>query len=516
MAKPTTPARRLLVTGLKRMKTLQDRGRRAFRATDFSRYQLPALTAAGFLQPVVKGWYIASRPGEEAGDTTAWFASMRDFVGNYCDQRFRARWHLAPDLSLLVQAGATTLPAQIVVHAERGTNYVLNLPGGSSLLDYKAPTRMTPDQTERVGPLRVLTIEHALVRVAERFFQTFPTDAQVVLSQLRDVAGLNRILVDEGRPVVAGRLAGALRAAHRAKLADEMLATMRSAGYTVQETDPFTRPLPTLGSHRATSPAVSRLRLMWQTMREPIAAHFATPPGRPRNSRRYLTAAEEAYKADAYHSLSIEGYQVTEQLIERVTSGKWAPDTNADDATTRDALAARGYFLARREVMGSLKAILGGANAGMIVDRDHGTWYRKLFEPGVTAGILEVRDLAGYRTSPVYIRNALHVPPSSDAAREMMPVLFELLTEESSPAVRAVLGHFFFVFIHPYMDGNGRMARFLMNAMFASGGYPWTIIPVNRRKEYMASLDTASAGGKIEPFARFVASCVGTPPPPIR
>jgi hypothetical protein len=36
--------------------------------------------------------------------------------------------------------------------------------------------------------------------------------------------------------------------------------------------------------------------------------------------------------------------------------------------------------------------------------------------------------------------------------------------------VRVVLGHFIFVYIHPYMDGNGRMGRFLMNVMLAGGG----------------------------------------------
>jgi Fic family protein len=38
-----------------------------------------------------------------------------------------------------------------------------------------------------------------------------------------------------------------------------------------------------------------------------------------------------------------------------------------------------------------------------------------------------------------------------------MPVLMGLLAEESEASVKAVLGHFIFVFIHPYMDGNGRM-----------------------------------------------------------
>lgn len=84
----------------------------------------------------------------------------------------------------------------------------------------------------------------------------------------------------------------------------------------------------------------------------------------------------------------------------------------------------------------------------------------------------------------------------------------ELHAEKPSAAVRAVLGHFCFVFIHPYMDGNGRMGRFLMNTMLASGGYPWTIIRVERGNEYMAALDAASAGGDIGPFADFLASCV--------
>jgi hypothetical protein len=49
--------------------------------------------------------------------------------------------------------------------------------------------------------------------------------------------------------------------------------------------------------------------------------------------------------------------------------------------------------------------------------------------------------LAGYRAHPVFIRNARHVPPPREAARDTMPVLLELLQKEESPAVRAVLGH---------------------------------------------------------------------------
>ncbi len=105
----------------------------------------------------------------------------------------------------------------------------------------------------------------------------------------------------------------------------------------------------------------------------------------------------------------------------------------------------------------------------------------------------------------------MHVPPSYEAVRELMPEYFELLKTEPDPVVRVVLGHFVFVYIHPYRDGNGRMGRFLMNAMMAAGGYPWTIIPVERRTEYMASLEAASVGQNITPFTEFLARVVTDP-----
>lgn len=85
-----------------------------------------------------------------------------------------------------------------------------------------------------------------------------------------------------------------------------------------------------------------------------------------------------------------------------------------------------------------------------------------------------------------------------------MPALFDLLKEEPEASVRAVLGHFIFVFIHPNMDGNGRMGRFLMNVMSSSGRYPWTVIPVEQRETYMSALEEASIGQNIKPFATFL------------
>ena len=78
----------------------------------------------------------------------------------------------------------------------------------------------------------------------------------------------------------------------------------------------------------------------------------------------------------------------------------------------------------------------------------------------VMAGLLKPADLAGYRSGQVYIRRSMHVPMRREAVRDAMPAFFDLLREEKDAAVRVVLGHFVFVYIHPYMDGTAAWGVF--------------------------------------------------------
>jgi fido (protein-threonine AMPylation protein) len=501
-----TPSQRRLAHALIALKRLQDEGLSVLRTNELSRLDRESLIDAGFLKPVIKGWITPSRPGEHEGETTAWYASANDFLARYCEQRFGAAWCVSADQSIRLHAGNTTWPAQVVVNAPAGGNSVLGLPGGHSLLDYKAKDFPAASDRTTVGGLRAMTLEHALVRVSESFYRTYSRDAQIALLGLKDSSVLVRQLLAGGHSVVAGRLAGALRACGQGTMADELLSTMRSVGHTVAETNPFADPPPILHKLRGESPYVTRIRLMWQAMRGEVIKALPPAPGLPTQSAAYLAAVQDAYVRDAYHSLSIEGYRVTNQLIERVAAGGWNPQANEVDEQSRDAMAARGYYQARRALEASIGNVLAGANAGSVASSDHRIWYRELFAPSVNAGLLKAQDLAGYRGQRVYIRNAAHVPPPVEAVRDMMPALFELLQAEPHAGVKAVLGHFVFVFIHPYPDGNGRMGRFLMNAMMASGGYPWTVIELERRSEYMAALDEASSRDNIVPFAQFVAS----------
>ncbi|MGZ8487640.1 MAG: cell filamentation protein Fic, partial [Candidatus Binatia bacterium] len=101
---------------------------------------------------------------------------------------------------------------------------------------------------------------------------------------------------------------------------------------------------------------------MWQQMRGPVIEKFPASPGQRPEITAYLKHVQEVYVTDAYHSLSIEGYRVNPGLIERVRSGTWNPDANEQDRDYRNALAARGYWLAFQAVQKSLRKVLRGEN----------------------------------------------------------------------------------------------------------------------------------------------------------
>jgi hypothetical protein len=497
-----------LAEALESLKALQDSGRVALRSQNLSRTQRERLVRAGFLQPVIKGWYIPSRPEDSGdGETTAWYASFWEFCASYLTHRFGDEWSLSPDQSVLLHAGNRTVPGQLLVRSPKARNNVTELAHGTSIFEVRAQIAQE-EQLDLAEGLRVFKLAPALVHCGPRLYTSHPTDARAALALLKDASEILPILLDGGHSVIAGRIAGALRNIGRTRMADDIVKAMRAAGYTVNETNPFDDRLTVTLPPRERSPYVNRLHATWSQMRDDIIKSFPKPPGIPNDKTSYLKRVDDIYVTDAYHSLSIEGYRVNEELINRVCDNAWNPDKIEADREHRDAMAARGYWLAFQQVKKSVERVLNNEIAGDVADQDHGDWYRALFGPSVEAGLLRPADLAGYRNDQVYIRNSMHVPLKKEAVLDCMPALFDHLREEEHPAVRTVLGHWIFVYIHPYMDGNGRMGRFLMNVMLASGGYPWTVVPVQRRTEYMQALERASVGEQIEPFAAFLGSLV--------
>lgn len=496
------PAERL-ADSLQALRTLQEDGKMAIQFDELSRTHRMRLVQNGFLKEVVKGWYMITRPDEKTGDSTSWYSNFWNFCSRFLNEKFKENWCISAEQSIQLHAGNWSVPTQLIIKSPEANNYKTDLLYGTSLFSMKSELPVRRETTVMEG-VRMLTLPASIIYCSANTYTQNETDIRTALSLIADPSEILSLLLDGGHSTIAGRLAGAFRNNGQEKIADGILKTMKSAGYDIREADPFQTELQIKLSTRPKSPYANRIKLMWQQMRASIIDIFPKAPGSPPDKKVYLKSVEDIYLTDAYHSLSIEKYQVTPELIERVRMGGWNHFENEEDRKQRDAMAARGYWQAFQQVENSIRKILNGENAGEVADTDHGDWYRELFAPSVTLGILKPSDLAGFRNQQVYISRSKHVPFNKEAVRDAMPALFDQLKEEPEASVRAVLGHFLFVFVHPYMDGNGRMGRFLMNVMLSSGGYPWTVIPVEQREIYMSALEEASVGQNIKPFASFL------------
>ncbi len=319
-----------LAESLEVLRALQERCVAAVRSGELTRTHRERLIKNGFLQEVMKGWYISVHPEEVTGDSTAWYASFWGFCAVYLKERFGKNWSLSPEQSLLLHVGNMTVPRQLLVRSPKARNKITTLPHDTSLFDTRAALPMAGQVAEREG-LRLFSVPAALVNCGPGFFLHHPTDARTALAMVRDASDVLALILQGGRTTVAGRLAGAFRNIGNDRIADDIVKTMQTADYDIREKDPFEGTVNLILPEREQSPYVNRIRLMWQQMREPILKQFPTPPGRPSDISAYLKAADDIYLTDAYHSLSIEGYHVSLELIEKVRGGEWNPDENKDD-----------------------------------------------------------------------------------------------------------------------------------------------------------------------------------------
>ncbi|NGX43864.1 MAG: hypothetical protein K1060chlam3_00020, partial [Candidatus Anoxychlamydiales bacterium] len=277
------------------------------------------------------------------------------------------------------------------------------------------------------------------------------------------------------------------------KMAEAITNELELYGMIVKPKNPF-KSSAIIKSVKQISIYADRIIGFWQLHRETVIKNFPKPS--IRNKIKLLNKIDDLYTFDAYNSLSIEGYQVTIELIKQAQLNKVPLEKNA--------LAAKGYSKAFLEAKKSIAKMITTKKPGSVFEKDLQKWHINLFAPQMQANLLSERHLLGYRSSQVYIRNSRHVPPPKEALMDSMDALFYCLKNEKNAAVRAILGHYMFVYIHPYIDGNGRIARLLMNSMFLSGGYSWTIVHEKNRDEYLNCLETITADQNFLPFVLFL------------
>ena len=117
-------------------------------------------------------------------------------------------------------------------------------------------------------------------------------------------------------------------------------------------------------------------------------------------------------------------------------------------------------------------------------------------------------DYAGvYRDQQVFISGATHTPPAPYLIQEEMDKLmhwYETKAMTLHPIVRGAMLHAIFVGIHPFIDGNGRTSRLLLNLELMKEGYPPIVIRVENRLAYYEALDKSIAQQDFTDFIRLV------------
>lgn len=120
-------------------------------------------------------------------------------------------------------------------------------------------------------------------------------------------------------------------------------------------------------------------------------------------------------------------------------------------------------------------------------------------------------DLAGqagkYRDVQVFIRGVEWVPASPEAVPKDMKALLDWYTKNKgkvNPVATAAYFHIAFELVHPFVDGNGRVGRLLMNFILRKHGYPMVNIPNREKRAYYAALHEGQVNGDLRPFVELL------------
>ena len=498
-----------LKSGLKRIKKLQNKSQ-VFVTSDFEPLELTELKKAGFLKEIINGWVYLSSPNEYEFETTSWYINYWEFISKYLKKRFKTQYCLNPEASLLLHNNERYIPKQISVITKTGAVSNINIPFKTSLLTYPDSSNFPKKENIiKVQDINIMSVEYALCKAGPTYWREKQKEVEILMTSKWNLQKTIEILTNSKSKmtIAASRIHGALIFFGR----DEDAQILKSLydttfGGSLNSLNPFDKDaIRFLSSNKPKSVTSLKLEAMWNNYRNKVH-YIGTNIKRVNFVPEQIESMLELVKQeDMYHSLSIEGYKITDELIENVIKGNWNPDLDDKDRKTKDALAAKGYADAFNEIKSDLKnEVLSQKYENKFVEKLYSKWFIKLFGPSVQSGLLKASDLVGYRKYQVFIRNSKHVPLEECELLDAMETYFELLHQEEDPFVQAVLGHHLFGYIHPYMDGNGRMARFIMNAFLIIGGINWTIMKVERRDEYMNALESASVDDDIESFANFI------------
>lgn len=409
-----------------------------------------------------------------------------------------------------------SLPKEVAVITKNSSTRI-DLHGVTLLVIEKQPKFFQRKDTEKCVawtktnknyPLTFESPESLLVSLRPQSLRNYPQVISAFLKGIHfDLEILKVLLMQETKPIVYLRIAALFEQIGKNREADLIRHTVRMLSHYAMpgKAQIIKYPLPAAvaGETRLSDPVyVTQFRDQLRVYSKSIEAQLKNiklPTWKLPKLRAY---AEQTKKYDTYHSSTIEGYRVTEEEIQFLMEGRSITTQNASKEEIERKMALKGYLEAHQFVLRTITDnFKKGSPVTEFIIREI---YAHLFSPSVEAGLSTKEQLTRYRNEAVYIRNSRHVPPNYQKIDNLMRCMVEEVNEVQNQAVRALLAHYGFVTIHPYFDGNGRVARLLMNTVLCLGGIPWITIRIEDRDQYFRALETAQCDENIIPFTTFL------------
>ncbi|KAL2092792.1 hypothetical protein ACEWY4_012590 [Coilia grayii] len=213
----------------------------------------------------------------------------------------------------------------------------------------------------------------------------------------------------------------------------------------------------------------------------------------PKGNSALRRVMEETYYHHIYHTVAIEGNTLTLSEIRHIIETRYA----VPGKSLQEQNEALGVDSAMKYINTTLLSRSGAITENHILEI-----HRRVL------GHADPVEAGRLRTSQVFVGH--HVPPHPQDLQRHMQELVQWLNSEEAlnlhPVELAALAHYKLVYVHPFVDGNGRTSRLLMNLVLMQASYPPITIRKEQRSEYYSVLEMANEGD-IRPFIRFIAKC---------
>ena len=469
--------------------------------------QIKSLLDLGCLKEPVEGWYIVCR-NEDSHDPTNWYRVYWQFIAAFLDDLYEKRWCLSPECSLDFISGDTLIPEDLVIRSASAKGTIRELPFGTSLVEIQGDVPEDAVHEERYG-VRLFPLHSALLKVSEEYLRIHSVEAKACLAKINDPSELIKFALEEHYPERALALATEFRKFGRTDTANAITEAVNEYMRDAEKVFfPHTdKPLRMTG----TGTLGNRIRLMWRLMRPELllAKDYMKCRESNRPIKEIILRLQHTLEKEDYGILRTAAFEgdlpeFREDYRSQLGEGNEDLEETSRRIDRECVLSFGLHDALKRVAKDILDSLTGGNRIANLAARHYKDWNYLLFKPGIKEGMFDASEHLQNRVEEkdTCITGSRHIPFDAEGIDDALNGLSEAFQREEDPFVRAVLGHFFLIYIQPFTAGNIQTAWLLMNSQLVAAGYPWISLPEYDMEEYMKALKETA---ELEHIDRLVA-----------